>query len=290
MQQKRRVAASLKEIETILRDFDLEWNTLSKQLQLKLIRFIQICNQNYVEKFNWLREKQYAKIVNWKSDERKKEKKQTRLFEIQKQTKIWKNAQQNERVNSMVLNKSNHDLNLNHKLLLLRGLNFVPTPNWNERIQDVEWLNLMSHIRRAEWNHVYNNSNDESETNDECIDLVDLPQKLKIKKFNRPQPSQLNDKMVTYRELISTKLPNLEPQVAKFRATNKEMFQKHNNLRLNLRKALQELSNLVNSNKIVICRSDKNGKLLLLITPITAQLCRENYNNLLIFKTWTPII
>jgi len=39
MQQKRRVAASLKKIETVLRDFDIDWNTLSKRLQLKLIRF-----------------------------------------------------------------------------------------------------------------------------------------------------------------------------------------------------------------------------------------------------------
>jgi len=79
-----------------------------------------------------------------------KRKKRTRLFEIQSRRKFEKSAQQNERPNSMVLNKSKHDLNLNHKLLLLRGLNFVPTPNWNERIQDAEWLNLMSHICRAE--------------------------------------------------------------------------------------------------------------------------------------------
>jgi len=53
------------------------------------------------------------------------------------------------------------------------------------------------YICRAEWDHVYNFRNDESETINECKDLADLPQKLKIKKFNRPQLSQLNDKLVT---------------------------------------------------------------------------------------------
>jgi len=53
-------------------------------------------------------------------------------------------------------------------LLLMRDLNFVPTPNWSRKVENDEWHNAHQHIRRFEWNTV------------ETEEQTALPKKLKI--------------------------------------------------------------------------------------------------------------
>ena len=77
-----------------------------------------------------------------------------------------------------------------------------------------------------------------------------LPKKLKIPKFNRPDPNLLDEKIQTYRELVSAKLRNLEPET-------KRIYRWKNNLEFSTPIALNNLRNLVANNRAVICRSDK---------------------------------
>ena len=34
------------------------------------------------------------------------------------------------------------------------GLNFVPTPNWSEKVEYQEWISVIQHIRRVEWQSI----------------------------------------------------------------------------------------------------------------------------------------
>ena len=97
-----------------------------------------------------------------------------------KRRKRDKNLNKNQRMaGDMVLNKSDYDIKLEHKLLLLKGLNFVPTLNCSGRTQDEEYLNFLAHIRRVEWDSVITENEDQFQTDK-------IPSKLQIKKFNRP--------------------------------------------------------------------------------------------------------
>ena len=52
----------------------------------------------------------------------------------------------------MIINKFNIGLTENDRILLIHGLNFVPTPSWTDHLAKVEWFkfNAMKHIRRVE--------------------------------------------------------------------------------------------------------------------------------------------
>ena len=98
----------------------------------------------------------------------------------------FETAQTRIRANAIILNKSNFHLSDAHKLLLLRGLNYAPTPKWTNNTEDAEWFNLIKHLRRTEWAEIYK---DEITSNDSA----DIPHKLKIPKLNRPNEDCLND-------------------------------------------------------------------------------------------------
>ena len=84
-----------------------------------------------------------------------------------------------------------------------------------------------------------------------------LPPKLKLPKFNRPNLELLDNSMFIYRELVSSKLRNLKPTVTK-------LYRTSNNLNPDLLTALKELINLVKNKNIVICKTDKDGKIIVL--------------------------
>ena len=88
-----------------------------------------------------------------------------------------------------------------------------------------------------------------------------MPSKLKVPKFNHPNPELLDNFMLIYRELVSSKLHNLKPAAIKLHRTS-------NNLNPDLRIALKELINLVKNKNNVICKFDKDGKIIVLILPI----------------------
>ena len=157
--------------------------------------------------------------------------------------------EKNQRSQSVILNKSVYALNDYHKSVLLCGLNFVPTPNWNNHTADKEQLNLVSHVRRVEWDHVL-------KSEEESCSTRALPDKLKLQKYNRPDRDLIEYRVSYYCNLMSAKLHSIKPLA-------KENFYRKNNLNKEERKALSELTDLVKNNKIVICRSDKDGKIII---------------------------
>ena len=105
----------------------------------------------------------------------------------------------------------------------------------------------MRHIRSVEWASVFQ----EPGTND----TFSFPDKLKLIKLNRPNKEDLDEKTQVYCEMIQAKLRSLKPKV-------RENFYKKNNLDPMLKKALQELISYTKNKEIVICRTDKDGRII----------------------------
>ena len=88
----------------------------------------------------------------------------------------------------MILNKSSVKLTSNDKLLLMNGLKFAPAPSWSEITKNAKWKNFHKHIRRIERGHVFKNKS--------CVEMSEniqnLPNKLCIPKFNRPDQDLLD--------------------------------------------------------------------------------------------------
>ena len=59
----------------------------------------------------------------------------------------------------MIINKSKINLTENDRILLMHGLNFVPTPNWTDYLANVEWFNAIKHLGRVEWRNVLGDHN-----------------------------------------------------------------------------------------------------------------------------------
>ena len=91
----------------------------------------------------------------------------------------------------------------------------------------------------------------------EFSNQINLPPKLKLPKFNRRNSKLLDNSMFIYCELVSFKLRNLKPAVTK-------LYRTSSNLNPDLLTALKELINLVKNKSIVICKADKDGKIIVL--------------------------
>ena len=107
----------------------------------------------------------------------------------------------------MILNRFSVDIQINDKLLLLKGLNFAPTPNPSESIENCEWINLHTHIRRIEWAHILH---EDVKDQDQSLE-TSTPKKSNISKSSRSEPELLDDKTKTYCDVIIAKLRNLKP-------------------------------------------------------------------------------
>ena len=139
-------------------------------------------------------------------------------------------------------------------LLLSLGLKFAPTPNWNKSVVMSEWLSLFQHIRRCEWNNIFDNDHDNQSQNEKRIKF---PAKLKLPKTSRPSPESLCEETKTYTELITNKLRNVGNIV-------RQAFAYRNNLNVDMQKSFAKIKDLVRQRLIVICRADKDGKIVLL--------------------------
>ena len=167
-----------------------------------------------------------------------------------------------------ILNKSDLNLELRHKVLLYKGLNFVTTPKWCESTKNQEWLNLQRHIRSCEWSSVFRD--DESNNSD---NFVRFPEKLKITKFNRPEPDLVEEKIQVYCEMTRSKVRNLKEKV-------NYNYYRRCNLDYKLKIALQELKGWVKNNKIVICKADKDGRILVVNYEDYQLIMRRELSNL----------
>ena len=106
----------------------------------------------------------------------------------------------------------------------MHGLNFAPTPEWNNKLKDKEWLRLMRHIRSVKWQSVLNSDSQESDLGYSFY----LAEKLKIQKHNRPPNTLVDEKIKTYYNFTTNKVRNLDTQV-------KEQYNKKNNLNIKLK-------------------------------------------------------
>ena len=84
-----------------------------------------------------------------------------------------------------------------------------------------------------------------------------LLKKLKIPKFSRPESGKIDEETKTYVEMVCTNLRNIKPLVLK-------AYRTKNNLSKEQRKSFSKLAKLTEERKIVICRADKDGKIVIL--------------------------
>ena len=125
--------------------------------------------------------------------------------------------------------------------LINLGLNFTPTPNWNEKVKNKEWYNLSRHIRQIEWDD-YFNKNNELDDIQEKKEILTTSKKLIVPKSSKPQNYKLSEEASTYIEMATNKLRNLNIDV------NKNYIRK-NNLSKNMRNSLKKLKKLVKKEK-----------------------------------------
>ena len=260
IQQERKLKEQIKEMEIKYKEFMCNnWKKLPQKEKNTLWKFRRIKKLKLTKKFEWLSRKQkerrqlpnyniaytinHTKKKNNSNDrhrykQRKKNKKLTNLIND---------------LNNKILNKSDINLNSSDLILLGYGLNFVPTPNWTNKVEKTEWNNLFQHIRKIEWKDYFNNEDNEEEEKKEEI----KSKKLKIPKFSRPQNHKLSTETNTYIEMITNKLRNIKPILQK-------NYKEKNNLTGDQKRSLNNLKELVNKKKMVICRSDKDGKVVIL--------------------------
>ena len=84
-----------------------------------------------------------------------------------------------------------------------------------------------------------------------------VAKKLKIPKFSRPESGKIDEETKTYVEIVCTKLRNMKPLVLK-------AYRTKNNLSKEQRKSFSKLAKLTEERKIVMCRADKDGKIVIL--------------------------
>ena len=258
IQQQRKLDLCLKELANEIKRHEENIKELRKarkgKLNINTFYIRKKWKTVYIKKFTFLFEKQRKQITENKNIPKKKSKKNKKdynRYKNRKRVRTEKKLQEDLlRANSIILNKSDMNLNDSHKLLLIRGLNFVPTPKWNDKMEDKEWFNLMRHIRSVEWESFF--PEDESRTS-----FQNLPKKLQITKFNRPKQEEVDERTKVYCTMLENKLRQIKPQII-------SNYYRRNNLDSILKEALEELRTCVRNKKIVVCRSDKDGKVLIL--------------------------
>ena len=197
----------------------------------------------FIKKFRWIREK-HPKHVNNKR--RRKNARVTQRY--RKRIRLRKMQDVLAKANKMILNKSSIQVDDHDKVLLCKGLRFASTPNWSKSVENAKWINAWQHVRRTEWNAVLGEKDDS--------DFV-LPKKLSMPKASRPDSAKIDQETKTYVEMVFSKLRNIKPLLL-------EAYRTNNNSSHDERKSLSKLAKLTEERKIVICRADKDGKIVIL--------------------------
>ena len=265
LQQQRRLYTQTQKI-SINYDYFMnnDYNKLSKEIKIQLWEKRKDERTRLINKFNWLWNKQrirrknsqvtYQYHNNYKNKNsnklKLKNKKDGQRYKNRKKFKLAKELE--ESLKQTVLNKSDYNFEIKDIMILNMGLNYATTPNWSENMARNEWEQFYNHVRRVEWTNYFNNNN--TEDNKENLTI---PKKLKIPKYNRPNKASLDDNNIAYTEMIKNKMRNLEKLV-------RDNYKKKNNTTMELKTSLQKLLELVKSKKIVICKGDKDGKILII--------------------------
>lgn len=262
IQQKRILVKQLKEILEKYRNFKQnKWHQLNYEEKQKLIEERKREKRRFIRKTQWLWKKQKERrmqpISNYQTGYKKSKrssKRNKRDRERYRKRKIYKQTQEtNKEIEEKILNKSSITLTKSDYLLLNNGLNFVPTPNWTSRIEKEEWENFAYFERNIEWREYHK---DKIDSNDNNLSQI-KSKKLKLKKFNKPQNFTLTEETEAFVDMMKSKLRNTKYMV-------KQNFRKRNNLNTELQNSLTKLKNLTANRTIVICTSDKDGKIIIM--------------------------
>ena len=145
---------------------------------------------NYRYKINWLWNKQQERrklpqtnvTYNQNTIKARRNKKDRYRYTSRK---IYKEkCDKLDALNKVVLNKSKFELTEEEMELLCHGLNFAPTPRWNDHTENIELFNLHQHIRRIEWHSILGK-------NDDTTQYPKMSDKLKIPKFSSPAKEEV---------------------------------------------------------------------------------------------------
>ena len=85
----------------------------------------------------------------------------------------------------------------------------------------------------------------------------EIPHKLRFLKHNRPESSRVDEETHAYTDLCTAQLRNLKPDI-------KKQYSKNNNLTPELQSSLKKMTTLAKEGKHVFCRSDKDGKIVII--------------------------
>ena len=249
-QQARNIKISIIEIDQKIEKNQIQWKSFSFSEKRQLKVLARKYKREYIEKFNRIWKKQYGQIIANKLANMKKIKNRNDRERYKKRKAHKAREERLERADLMILNKSDYVIDENQKKLLLYGLNFAPTPKWTKKTEDREYLSLLQHIRRVEWDSVISDDSEDQESTNQ------IPVKLRIPKWNRPDSDLVEEKVTEYVDSVSVKLRNIVSR-------DTYSLHYHNNLNQSELSALHSLRKLVNNNEIVICKADKDGKIVI---------------------------
>ena len=169
LQQERRIQKQLKVVNTYLKNFDNKTFSSWKKFQKRTVLTYKYKRINkYKHKASRLWKKQIERrrclppILKHQAklkqrNRRRKQRYRERKKKASKQELI-------DRVNSIVLDKTDLDLDFEIKLLLSRGLNFAPTLKWTDTTDDLDWESLQKHGKRAKWANLFKDTDRNFET------------------------------------------------------------------------------------------------------------------------------
>ena len=222
------------------------------------------CRRHWTAIYN----KKFEKLFNQqikKSHRREKNKEKRRNYK--KRRKKALNEKRENAVKACIWNRSSRILSKPEEDVLMKGLQFVPTPDL-ESCYNSEYIQGAKTERRLMWDSVFS-SNEKDENIDDLNpgseDYKALPNKLKIEKHNLPNEGDVSNRTKAISQEIISSIRNLREKLK----TNKM----RQNLSKNQRHALKNLSKY---NDIVIVKSDKDHKIIILNKDDYISLLKKN--------------
>jgi len=136
-QQNRILRVDLIYLKRLARGHAEAWKMLNDHERRAIYKERNKIKLRFVQRFNWIRDKQRCHIVGLRQDQAKnaKEKKRRKnARDTQRFRKRWRIRKMQAvlaEAQKMISNKSSIELDDHDKASLCKGLRFAPTPNWS---------------------------------------------------------------------------------------------------------------------------------------------------------------
>ena len=246
--QRDRIEEDKTKLKTLRSKHFESWNLLSNHQKSSLSRLNFTMKESLKSRYDWLRRKQKAFL----------RRNQTRNEYHSRRYKFRKSRKRDQEFQKtaarVIVNKSDLQLTDDDKQVFLYGLNFIPTPRYDSPAQELELETFAQHRRRIEWKCFFDNHGGDADFEEEP---EDIPMKLRFKKFNRPNEDLLSEETKAYLGLCEAQLRNL-PEVLN------QQFKSKNNLSRDEQESVKKIAKAAADFEIVVCRSDKDGKIILI--------------------------